>query len=238
MVNKEAKIKWLHAPGHSGSVDAKVVDRAFRSHALVIDWTEMYHNVSSLKHLCPDYNHFVGSPRRKDSRNRVVNHDVVISTHSSAKIVYDEEFFVDDQLGFNLKYHPTRYGKARVVEYQGVRILIVAWHPQPGALHNLKIVLPHYRRSVARVSDVIHRLTLVHKPDLVLAGGDLQLGRGNKAFFPNKLAERLGLASANNKIDWQMWSESWDVAESHLIDPSKINPNMDHMWMERILHRH
>jgi hypothetical protein len=234
-VDKE-RVKWLHAPGHARSMGPAVIERGVASHSLVIDWSEMYFNIDDLRAHGDGYNHFVGKPKTKDKRGRVVNHDVVISTRDDAKVIYDEEFFVDKASNINFKIHPERWGKARVIEWRGLRILVMAWHPQPKARARLQI-LDGYKQSVRRVEAVYHKLVNSFEPDLVLLGGDLQLPKGNKWYYPNRLALRLKLRYANHHIDWQMWSKDWITDREHELNMRKINAGIDHPWMVRYLTR-
>lgn len=227
-------IKWLHAPGHSRSVGPKVIERAVKTGAQVIDWSEMYFNIDDLLKHAPEYDHFVGEPQQTDSRGRVVNHDVVISIRAGRKILHKEEFFVD-KARINAKIHPERRGKALVFEDLGVRVLVIAWHPQPAVLKRPMVLLPGYKESVRRVEAVHDRLVSKYNPDLVVAGGDLQLGKGTKWFYPNRMAHRMKLDWHNIKIDWQMWSPAFREIRFHTIDPSTIQKGMDHPWMVRVL---
>lgn len=226
-------VKWLHAPGHAGSVNKDVIEFAIKLDSLIIDWSEMYWNVDELRKFGEGYNHFIGKPKKKDDRGRVVNHDVVISTRKDAKVIHDEEFFVSSQVSSNLKYMPTRYGKARVIKFKGQTILIIAWHPQPNPTHpaRIKEVLPRYRRGVTRVQEVQDRLEKKFKPDLVLNGGDLQLGPGQEWIYPNQYAKRNKMSFRRNQIDWQMWrGKGFKFGTFRKRDASKINPGIDHLW--------
>jgi hypothetical protein len=225
-------IKWLHASGHAGSVTADVIDRAVRTNALVIDWSEMYWNIDDLKKFGNGYEHFTGQPDRKDARGRIVNHDVVLSVREDVKVLHKEEFWVDAQITPFLKYMPERHGKAMVLKFMSQVILVVAWHPQPNPLRRVGIVLPHYKRSVRRVQRVQRRLQKAFGPDLVLNGGDLQLGPGKSWVCPNNVADRLNMRTRHHKIDWQMFKgKGWEVKDFSTIDPSAFNKGMDHKWL-------
>lgn len=223
-------ISWLHAPGHAGSIRTGVITFALGHDPLIVDWSEMYWNIDELRNF-KAYNHFIGQPKRRDSRNRVVNHDVVISTRNDARVVHDEEFFVSREIKENIKYNPERWGKARVIEFEGQIILIVAWHPQPKPIKKARLVYKSYRRGVARVQRIQRQLEQEYKPDLVLNGGDLQLGVGFTPIHPNKYANRNGMRWRRHRIDWQMFKgQLWKVFSFRKLDPSKINPKMDHVW--------
>lgn len=224
-------LKWLHAPGHSRSIGPKVVELAVNLEPTVIDWSEMYFNISDLKNNAPGYNHFVGPPKRTDIRGRVVNHDVVLSIHKDATVTHQEEFFIGAALPFNLKYMPERWGKAVVFWVEDQTVLLVAWHPQPGALRYMAAVLPSYRRSVQIVEAKQRELEKTFAPDIVLNGGDLQLSVGHRWVCPNKLADRLKMQWRNHKIDWQMWKGfGVKLIGFRTVDPSKVNTGMDHLW--------
>lgn len=229
----DVSTKWLHAPGHAGSMTKPVIELAISTKALLIDWSEMYWNVDELEKYGKGYTHFTGEngkAGRKDKRNRTVNHDVIISIRSDVKIIHMEEFWVDAAIRSNLKYMPERHGKAVVVEYEGETIVLVAWHPQPNPYRRIKLVLPHYRRSVRRVQRVQTRLEKDYGPSLVLNGGDLQLGIGKRWAYPNQMAKRLGMKWRRHKIDWQMWKGDWKFVSFNKIVPSKANRGMDHLW--------
>lgn len=231
-------VKWLHAPGHVRSIGPNVIERAVETDALIIDWTEAYFNTRDLTGYASEYYHFVGKRKKKDRRGRIPNHDVVISVRKDvgAKVVHQEEFFVDRAYKMTLKINPERWGKAMVIDWEDTRILAVFWHPQYGA-HRRPLIRRGYKKSVERVERVIRRLNSKYGPDLVLAGGDLQLRRGEAWYYPNKMANRLGLKSDNHGIDWQMWSRGWKSEWDRVIDPSKINSGMDHPWRARILEK-
>lgn len=222
-------VKWLHAPGHAGSINKEVIQYATGLDALVIDWSEMYWNTDELRQHAGGYRHFIGEAKAPDSRGRVPNHDVVISTRSDAAVLHDEEFFVAREFTPNAKYMPARYGKARVVRWNGEIILIIAWHPQPKATKWLGTVLSGYRNSVRRVEKIQKRLVQDYNPTIIFNGGDLQLGRGEKWYYPNQLAERLGLQHKNRTIDWQMWAGA-RFQDFVILDPAHVNPKMDHKW--------
>lgn len=224
-------LKWLHAPGHSRSIGPNVVKYATGLDADVIDWSEMNFNVPDLVRNAPTYHHFIGPPKRMDARGRIVNHDVVISLKLKHEILHREEFFVGREIPKILKYMPERWGKALVFKTDDQTVLIVAWHPQPGALRWMNLVLPQYRRSVQRVYDIQKRLEKEFKPDVVLNGGDLQLTVGHRWVCPNKLAERLGMQWKNHRIDWQMYKGfGVKLLNFVVLDPSRINKGMDHVW--------
>lgn len=224
-------IKWLHAPGHSRSIGPNVVKFAVSHDPLVIDWSEMNFNVDDLVKTAVNYKHFIGPPKRKDARGRVVNHDVIISVHKSATVTHQEEFFVGREIPKILKYMPERWGKAIVFWVEDQTVLLVAWHPQPGALRWMNLVLPQYRRSVRRVEEIQQKLEKEFSPDIVLNGGDLQLGPGNRWVHPNKLAGRQKMLWQRHKIDWQMYKgRGLKLISFIVLDPSKINKGMDHMW--------
>lgn len=226
----QVDVKWIHASGHAGSVTNAVIDLALSEVPLIVDWSEMYWNTDNLAKF-DDYDHFVGQAHRYDSRKRPVGHDVVISTHKDATVLHDREFYVDSEISRFIKYMPERYGKARVIEYKGQRILIIAWHPQPNPFRRILVVLPHYRRSVRRVERVQHQMVARWAPDLVLNGGDLQVGPGLLRPYPNRMAKRLGMHFRRHKIDWQMWAgKRWTLSDFTTIDPSKANKGMDHLW--------
>lgn len=225
----EQELKWLHAPGHAGSINKEVIQHAKSFDPLVIDWSEMYWNVDELRKYGTGYRHFIGAPKKVDGRGRVVNHDVIISTRNDAKVLHDEEFFVAKEFTPNMKYMPTRYGKARVIKWKDQIALIVIWHPQPKPTKWLGLVLSDYRRSVKRVTKVQQRLEAEFQPTIVFNGGDLQLGRGEKWYYPNQLASRLNLRHKNRTIDWQMWSGA-NLEAFEPFDPAEVNPTMDHMW--------
>lgn len=224
-------LKWLHAPGHSGSVGPNVVELATSLLPDVIDWSEMYHNIDDLVSTAKDYNHFLGQPKRTDARGRVVNHDVVISINKKHTVTHQEEFFVGREIPLFFKYMPERWGKAVVFWVEDQTVLLIAWHPQPGAFRHALAVLPQYRRSVQRVQDIQTKLIKEFKPDIVLNGGDLQLGPGNRWISPNKLANRLGMAWQCHVIDWQMYKGfGVKMREFITVNPSNVNKGMDHMW--------
>lgn len=229
-------VKWLHAPGHAGSVTQAVVERAVATNALIIDWSEMYWNTGNLKTGAPHYNHFIGKNLSPDSRKRIPNHDVVISTRSDALVIHDEEFFVDREIKGFAKYMPERHGKARVILYDGLTILIIAWHPQPNPLRRMALVFPHFKRSVRRVEKIQEVLIKEFNPDIVLNGGDLQMGPGRTWIAPNQMAKRLGMQVSRVKIDWQLWKgEGWKKEKTFTIDPSHVNKGMDHEWSVLVL---
>lgn len=231
-------LKWLHAPGHSRSIGPNVIQLAVNLDPVVIDWSEMNHNVDDLVATAKGYLHFIGPPKRTDARGRVVNHDVIISVRKGVTITHQEEFFVGREIPVNLKYMPERWGKAIVFWFEGQTILLVAWHPQPNPLRWMKLVLPQYRRSVRRVEEIQARLEKEFAPDIVLNGGDLQLGPGNRWVHPNKLAARHDMLWQRHKIDWQMYKGfGLKLIGFKTIDPSTVNPGMDHMWTEMTLRK-
>lgn len=222
--------RWLHAPGHSGSVRKGVIQFAIKKKPLLIDWSEMYRNIADLEKHGVGYQHFVGKKRRTDARNRVVNHDVVISVRDDAEIIHQEEFFVSKEIPSNLKYMPERWGKAVVVRHAGEVILLLAWHPQPNPLRRRDLVLPSYRRGVRRVEAVQSRLEAAFSPDLVLNGGDLQLGPGSEEVHPNQMAKRTKMRYRRVHIDWQLWKGAYRVVSFKKHYPSTVNKGMDHVW--------
>lgn len=224
-------IKWLHAPGHAGSVQRKPIEMAINTQAHLIDWSEMYWNCDELREFGKGYKHFIGEPGRTDSRGRAVNHDVVISVREDGKILHKESFFVCHAVQSNIKYMPERHGKAVVAVFDDVIVLMVAWHPHPNPLRHRKEVLNKYRRSVGRVQSVQDRLAKEWQPDIILNGGDLQLGLGPTFIFPNKFAKRNKMSYRRKKIDWQMWlSKTFTFAAHKQINPSRANAKMDHKW--------
>lgn len=224
-------LKWLHAPGHSRSIGSNVIKLATNLEPDLIDWSEMNFNIGDLVETAKEYEHFIGPPKRKDARGRVVNHDVIISVKKDHEIKHKEEFFVGREIPKILKYMPERWGKAIVVRVEDQTVLLVAWHPQPGPLRFINLVLPQYRRSVERVQEIQRKLEKEFNPDIVLNGGDLQLGVGTRWVHPNKLAERLDMQWRNHKIDWQMFKGlGVKLRGFRVIDPSVINKGMDHIW--------
>lgn len=224
-------LKWLHAPGHSHSIGPNVIEFAVNLKPTVIDWSEMYFNIDDLRDNAKNYHHFAGPNKRTDRRGRVVNHDVILSVTKDANIKHREEFFVAPEISKILKYMPERWGKAMVFELEDQIGLFIGWHPQPGALRWLNLVLPNYRKSVQRVEEVQSRLEREYKPDIVLNGGDLQLGSGRRWVCPNKLADRQKMSYRYHKIDWQMFKGfGLKVLRFVTLDPSKINKGMDHLW--------
>lgn len=227
----ETNVKWLHAPGHAGSVQKAVIEYAIGLDPLVIDWSEMYWNVDELEKYGKGYNHFIGDPKRKDKRGRVVNHDVVISTSKTAKVLHDEEFFISKEIAPNLKYMPERWGKARVIQSDGLVVLIVIAHPQPNPFRRIALVLPSYRRGVRRTQRTQRELELQFKPDLVFYGGDLQLGFGARWVYPNKYAERNDMRYRRHKIDWQLWKgRGFKFVSFVTKNPKPFHKKMDHLW--------
>jgi len=225
-------IKWLHAPGHSRSIGPNVIKLATNLEPDVIDWSEMTWNIGDLVETAKGYEHFIGPPKRKDARGRVVNHDVILSVKKEHEILHKEEFFLGREIPKILKYLPERWGKAMVFRVEDQQIvLLIGWHPQPGPLKWITLVLPQYRRSVRRVQALQRKLQNEFKPDIVLNGGDLQLGEGRLWIHPNKLAERLGMKWRHYKIDWQMFKGfGVKLLSFKTIDPSVVNKGMDHMW--------
>lgn len=224
-------ITWLHASGHAGSVNKAVIELALHEKPTVVDWTEMYWNTGDLRLNGKGYWHVIGDPVRRDSRDRPVGHDVVISVTKDANLVHAESFYVSRQITSNIKYMPERHGKAVVFDYAGTRVLIVAWHPHANPFRRVGLVLPVYRKSMKRAEAVQRRLTVKFKPDLILHGGDLQLGMGSKWVYPNQMAKRLGLKFERHGIDWQMWrGAQFHVKHSLTASPKKANPRMDHPW--------
>lgn len=224
-------ITWLHASGHAGSVNKAVIELALEHEPTVVDWTEMYWNTDELTKYGKGYWHIIGDPIRRDSRNRPVGHDVVISVNRDANLVHTESFFVSRQITSNIKYMPERHGKAVVFDYEGLRVLIVAWHPHANPFRRVGLVLPVFRKSMRRAENVQRRLTVIHKPDLILHGGDLQLGPGNKWVHPNQMARRLGMKFERHGIDWQMWrGKGFKLKHALTASPKKANPRMDHPW--------
>jgi hypothetical protein len=231
-------IEWLHAPGHAGSVQQGPIEMAVATQAHLIDWSEMYWNCDELREHGDGYKHFFGDPGRTDSRGRSVNHDVVISVRKDAKVIHNESFFVCAEVKSNIKYMPERHGKAVVVDFEGVRVLLIAWHPHPNPFRRPKEVLPKYRRSVRRVQKVQDRLVARYKPNLVLNGGDLQLRTGPTPIHPNRYAKRNRMDSKSHKIDWQMWLGAAFKFESFKkLYPQKVHPKMDHVWTLLTLER-
>lgn len=230
-------MRWLHAPGHAGSIGPEVIKFAFNLRPLVVDWSEMYWNTDDLKLAETGYQHYIGPVVRFDSRKRPVGHDVVVSVHKDAKIIHTESFFVSGEVRQLIKYFPERHGKAVVFEWEGVRVLGIFWHPHPNPFRRINLVLPKYERGVHRVQAVQSRLEERFKPDVVLNGGDLQLGEGSQFVHPNMYASRNKMHYRRHRIDWQMWKGAKFVFDSFVrIDPAKINKGMDHMWtMLRIL---
>ena len=225
-------ITWLHAPGHAGSINKRVIDFALAMEPTVIDWSEMYWNTDDLKLEGGLYHHLIGPELLRDSRNRPVNHDVVISVHPDATIVHHESFWISRAIPERIKYMPQRHGKAIVFDYDGSRVLLVAWHPHPKPTRRPFLVLPVYRRGVRRVQRVQNRLERTYQPDLVLNGGDLQLGAGPTWVFPNRFAERNGMFYQRVHIDWQMWrGDGWRKIKHTVRRPRRVNPKMDHKWM-------
>lgn len=236
MSESSVKVKWLHAQGHAGSINKDVITFAIKTKALVIDWSEMYWNVDELRKFGDGYDHFIGKAKKRDERGRVPNHDVIISTRKDAKILHEEEFFVSRKVANNIKYMPTRYGKARVIEHDGVITLIVAWHPQPNPMRRREEVLPIYKRGVERVEEVQNRLATKFNPDLILNGGDLQLGVGLEWVYPNQFAKRNAMSYRRHKIDWQLWrGNKFKFLSFRKKFPSTVNKAMDHVWTVLVL---
>lgn len=230
-------IKWLHAPGHAHSIGPKVIEFARNLNPTVIDFSETYWNLSDVRDVLHDWHIFAGSPKRRDARGRIVNFDVVVALQPGVEILHTEEFFVSGEVKQNLKYMPERWGKAIVFEVDGFRVLGIFWHPQPNPFRWLRLVLPKYKRGVERVENKQRELEAGYQPDLVLNGGDLQLGPGSKWAYPNQMAARLNMWVKREKIDWQMWKGNvFKLVTHQIIDPSKINKGMDHLWMMLNLH--
>lgn len=229
----EVGVKWLHAPGHAGSVGPEVVKFAVHEDPLVIDWSEMYWNVDDLRANGRGYQNFIGDPRRTDVRGRVVNHDVVLSVRSDAHIVDDGEFFIAHEIEQVIKYMPERWGKWVCFDIWGKRVLFIAWHPQPGALRRLQLVGANYKHSVSRVVSKQNELVRRFKPDLILNGGDLQLSRGLNSMCPNRVFGSRGMMTRNHKIDWQMWrGAGWRIVDFETLDASHVNSGIDHLWTQ------
>lgn len=226
-------IKWLHAPGHVRSIGPKVIDLAKTFDPLIIDWSEIYFNIADLRKNAPGYHHFIGEAKRTDARGRVVNHDVAISVkkQEGLRITHQEDFFVGKEIPRILKYMPERWGKALVFTVAEQTILILVWHPQPVPFKFVNLVLPQYRRSVRRVQEKQLELEKKFEPDIVLNGGDLQLGVGNRWVHPNRLANRLKMQWQNHRIDWQMYKGfGVKMLGFRTFDPSTVNKGMDHIW--------
>lgn len=224
-------VKWLHAPAHVNGVNKAVIDYAREIDPVVIDWSEMYWDVDQLEKHGHGYRHVIGKPGRTDSRRRTVNHDVVISVRKDAQIIHEESFYISRELTSNVKYMPERHGKAVVFVYQGIRVLILAWHPQPKPLKRASLVLSSYANGVRRVQRKQRSLERRFQPDLVLNGGDLQQAPGTHKVSPNRFAQRNKMQFRRRHIDWQMWKGAgFELVRFRAVDPSKVNPKMDHVW--------
>lgn len=230
-------IKWLHAAGHVGDVGPRVVEFAKNLDPLLIDWSEMFKNIDELREHVKNYTHFAGQVVRIDSRGRPVGHDVVLSIRKDADIIHRETFFISHEVKRLPKYFPERHGKAVVVDWQGVRILLVAWHPHPVPFKLPILVLPKYKDGVRRVQVVQRRLEQEYEPDVVLNGGDLQLGEGNQWVHPNNFASRNHMWYRHKGIDWQMAKgKRVRIKDFKVYKPSRINKGMDHPWTMLVLH--
>lgn len=227
----ETLITWLHAPAHVHGINRDVIDLALAHEPTVIDWSEAYWNTDDIEKHAIGYQNFIGKTQRIDSRKRPVGRDVVVSVTDLADIKHEESFFVSKALLSNIKYMPERWGKAVVFDYEGYRVLIVAWHPQPKPLKRKALVYVSYRRGMRRVEKIQRRLEETWEPDLVLNGGDLQQRPSRDWISPDRFAKRLGMRFRRHGIDWQLWKgQGWRALNHFNIDPKTANKKMDHPW--------
>lgn len=227
-----AGIRFANCPLHGPSFTPKIGEAAFNLGADFIAWSEGYKAWRWLNTHRDAYTHYTATGCRTDSRHRNVGHDVIISVLKGWKILHHGQFWVDHELQVppdGNKYHPERHGVWVLAEADGVRVLAVFWHPQPGPLRHLKVVMPHYRRSVRRVETRIEDLEREYKPDVVLAGGDLQV-RGIGAWFgPKALFRRLGMTATRVGIVWTAWKGA-TAATRKRVNAPRLYAGLDHKW--------
>lgn len=233
------RVKLVHAPLHGPSWRPALGKRAFRSGAHSIGWSEAYRAMPWLVKHTGRYRHYTASGTRKDTRGRIVGHDVVISVRNDCPVVAHGSFFLSPELRLaktGAKYHPERHGVWVVYTTpQGIRVLDVRWHPHPGPLRHPRVVLPVYRQSVRTVTNQTRGLTGRYKPNVVVGGGDLQLGRVARWIGPARMYRRLGMAAQNRGVDWLAWSSSWHAVGAWRISTLRLAPNVDHPWLVRVL---
>lgn len=238
------RVKILHAPLHGPSWRPALGQRAFKSGAHLIGWSEAYRAWPWLQKHTGRYRHYTAAGTRVDSRGRRVGWDVVISVRADCRVAGHGSFALQPELNIGKngnKYHPERHAVWVVADLPTkppVRVLDLRWHPHPGPLRRPK-VLPHHRQAVKRVEAQTKALRGRYKPDLVVGGGDLQTGRLARWIGPQRLYKRLGMTAQNQGVDWVAWTRTWRVAPGGAwrIMVNHLAPKVDHPWLVRVLIR-
>jgi hypothetical protein len=235
-----SQVKILHAPLHGPSFVPAVGRRAYTTGAHSIGWSEAYKALPWLRKNPGRYRHFTADGTRKDARGRRVGWDVVISIRRDCAVQANGSFLLSPELNVGstgIKYHPERHAVWVVFTTPaGIRVLDLRWHPQPGALRRPK-VLGEYRKSVALVERRLNALVSQYKPDLVVVGGDLQLGASGRWIGPSRLYRRLGMEGQRRGVDWLGWTATFRAVKGWQIPIRRVARGMDHPWLVRVLAR-
>lgn len=232
-------VKIAHCPLHGPSWRPALGRRAFRTRAHSIGWTEGYRAWPWLSKHTGRYRHYTAAGTRQDSRGRRVGWDVIISVRKDCPVVAHGSFKLAPELNVRPngnKYHPERH--AVWVCYttpDNIRVLDIRWHPQPGPLRHPAKVLPCYRRSVTTVTGVTRDLRGRYKPNLIVGGGDLQVGTLGRWIGPNRLYNRLGMTAQHRGVDWLAWTRTWRATGAWRINARAIAKGIDHPWLVRVL---
>lgn len=234
-------VKFLHAPGHAGSMNAKVIARAVSSEAALIDFTEMYHDMDHCH--AAGYTFLTVEGKRTDTRGRNVGHDIVVAVKTSEwVVVHHGPFFVDHELHIGAdgnKYHPERWGVYVLIRHRktGVTILGIFAHPQPGPNRHPE-VKTHYEASLKRIGNERRSLVTKFRPDHTVMASDAQLGAGSQWISPNMFYARQYLAYWHDAIDWFAHDHAAPMTEHHVISKAELHhysAGLDHPWLETTL---
>jgi len=196
----------------------------------IVAWSEGYHAYTWLSTHTGDYAHYTAVGCRVDNHKRNVGHDVIISVKHDWTVKAHGQVKVAEQLQVPPHgdlYHPERWAVWVLAEKNDLVVLALFWHPQPGPTTHPKIVLPSYKQSNQIVETQIKALIAEHKPDVVLAGGDLQVGSLAQPWGPNHLFAGLGMTAVHDGIVWTAVKGA-KITKRTTIAAAKVGKGMDH----------
>jgi hypothetical protein len=205
----------LNAPLHGPSWRATVGQDAFNTGADFIFWSEGYRAWPWLNDHRAHYESFTAQGCKVDARGRNVGHDVITSVRKDWHVKAHGQFWIDREIR-PIKYRPQRHGVWVLAEDEtGLSVLLVPWHPQPGPL----------RRVEAKIRDLEHE----HRPDVVLSGGDLQVGMLGRWIGPNRMYKRLGMHATHRGVIWTAVKGARSVVRRAIAAARRFR-GMDHPW--------